>query len=245
MAERQIKSKKRKYRLITDEDMDEAYKLGKTKKQQDRMIQKTNQDVRSMKKMCETKTTVLSVTASMVVAGLSQALTNLLQGTTSGNRVGSKVKSFSLRISGHLQLALNKVASMARIMVVIDFSQHGTKPLITDLFQSVGDFINNKPRNLVSGTSSSFKRLIVLYDEFWVLNNLTMTRQFDSNVILTPITRYKCHNWYRRVNHYIYYSGTSAAEADMDQGNMYVLSASGTDSAVTAVVQIVWKYTDS
>ncbi len=250
MSERQVKNpRKRKYsdfqgksRDITDEEMEDAHRKGNTKHYS--QVQKNKQDLRRMKNMCEVKTTVTTVTGSMVSVGAVQSITNLAQGTTGTSRIGSKVKSFSLRISGHMNLVPDVSSTFVRIMIVIDFSQHGVPPTFTDLFQSVTNFRNNGPRDLVSGTSSSFKRLIVLYDEFWILNPPAIAIN-AADAIKTFQSSFKVWNWYKRVNHYIYYSGVSDADSDMDQGNMYVLSTAGTSARVNSAINIVWKYTDS
>ncbi len=251
MAEKQIPGRKRKWnpewlntdksRDVTEADMKDAYSKNRAKA----IINKNKQDLKNIKRMCEVKTTVTTITQAMVSTGLVQSISNLAQNSTSSGRIGSKVKSNSMRISGHLRLLPNVDGGFCRIVVVIDFSQNGTPPTFTDLWQSVANCAQNAPRDLVSGTSSSFKRLIVLYDNFWILNSGAPMLKADDSTVLTLNQFVKAYNWYKRVNHYIYYSGVDSTDADMDQGNMYVLSVASNSSRIECNMRIVWKYTDS
>ncbi len=248
MSEKQIKKQKRKFseafksRDITIEDMEEAYKLGRVKGQ--KQVHKNTKDLKKIKNMCEVKTLVTGVASDLLSAGLTTILSIPAQGTTSNQRVGAKVKSYSIRISGIFQLKANIFFAQVRIMIVLDFSQQGVKPPITAMFQTVADFYNGKPRNLAASSNSSFKRLIVIYDNFWVMNSSNFGID-SADAQKCPITLFKMFDFYQRVNHYIYYSGSAGLEANARQGNIYMMSATSVNLAVTPKFDIVWKFTDS
>ncbi len=238
MADRQIKKKRKFY---SDQYGDDGKHIKKKKKTSSE--KKNQKDIQAIKKMCEYKTKVTTIAVPMIPAGNVEMLCDVIQGTGIGQRVGSKVKSFSLRSSGVLQLLANKGPISARIAVFIDFSQQGIIPAISDLWQSDADFYNGKPRNLVAGHSTSFKRLINIYDEHFILNlggigvdSLDVKQSAPENV--------KVHDHYQRVNHYVYYKGTSNTIAEQRQGTMFVMSAASVSSSVSAFVDFVWKYTD-
>ncbi len=129
-------------------------------------------------------------------------------------------------------------------MIFIDFSQQGVLPVITDLFQSAADFTNNAPRNLSGGSNSSSKRIIVLYDEFWICHPYGFSHIPSTDVVSTPQTLFKVHDWYKRVNHYIYYSGSGSSIGNARQGNLFAIIGGSRNLAVTPAFDVVWKYSD-
>ena len=252
MAEKQSRdfNKKRKYpsgynygdfkgqkRVATKADFPGQFKSVATQ------VDRATEDIKALRQSKEKKITILSITPAMTSAVITQGICFLGQGTGVNTRDGNRVKSFSIRVAGHLNLLEDKQSGLARIMIVIDHDNQGVIPAITSLFLDAEDFTQGKPRNVLDSAANSFRRFTVLYDETFDLNSKSAA--FTSGDVLHTNGYVKyVHDWYRRVNHYVSYLNSSATITGNGKGSMFCFSSALITSTITAEVDIIWRYTD-
>ncbi len=211
-------------------------------------VSKLKKVVKNMKDAFEKKSLVTVHDQTMGVAGTVTNISNMAQGSTGKTRDGNKVKSYSLTLMGIVSLASDKQAAAGRMCIIIDHDQHGVIPAITDLWNSVADFAEGRPRNLTDGVNASFKRFTVLWDYPFVINPAGAAGGVNSSdVLIFQILEAKIviPKYYKRIFHYISYSGNTNAIGDQNQGSIFLFHAAKTASTVVIEAESVYKYTDN
>ncbi len=246
MAEKQrvdYGKRKRKWKEIEQfRESNAKYGSKSVSTQVDMDVKRNKRQIKSLLEAKDVKTTKTGVTTAMLAAGSIQMCSNPLQGDGEDQRIANKIKSLSLNIAGSLTLVGSKEKGLARIAVVIDHDQQGIIPTFEMLWTNSQSFSSGHPRNLTVGSTTSFKRFTILYDEFFVMNATGVgVTQADVNVLTSTFT--KVHKWYRKIFHIINFSDNLQVIASMRQGNLFVLSAADSDSTVTCDVEIIYKFT--
>ena len=153
-------------------------------------------------------------------------LTNVAEGTGENERNGEKIRAKHINVQGTVTLNSSATASRYRLCIVRDNNGSTTMPAITDLFESVTEFQEGKPK---SGDPQSNSRFTVLFDKMYYVD--TSNRQ-------------KRINWSSSLDHHIFFTG--AASTDEGKGHIYqfVASNESTNDPVCNVVSSV-KYIDN
>lgn len=122
-------------------------------------------------------------------------------------RDGRKIKAFSIQVMGSLKMHETATATSTRIVVFIDHANQGTIPTLATWWDDEASFFNGEMRAQSPQTNARF---IVIFDK--------LILQSDSGTKLTRI------NFYKRLNHHITYTGTTAADEGL--GTVWIMIAS-------------------
>ncbi len=228
-----------------------SYKNNYKRSKKDYKFINLEKKVKAMETAKEKKHLETVVTSSPVPAGVMQMITNMIQGTDEDDRIGSKVKMYSIQFSGHIHHVQDKGHSVGRIIIFIDHDQNGILPTIIGMWDSVADFTAGKPRNKISGLSESFKRFTIIYDYQYVSNPAGggVGISFNSADTLTTTlfrvgSRSILKSFYTKLYHYISYKGSDSVAASQGDGSMYVFSTNEIATTTLVDASIMIKYTD-
>ena len=170
--------------------------------------------------------------------GVFTYITAIGQGNGDSERIGNKIKLYSLQMSGFFQL--NGSSSVQherlRIIVMVDHENQGVLPTIPLMYSTVATFAENKPRD---GDTYKYKRFTVLYDKFFVMKAQT----YDSALGSYSGMVYEFPKVYIPMKTHVEYRGINNLVASASQGSVFVGLASA-NNGVTVGVDAVIKFTD-
>jgi len=187
-------------------------------------------------KNCEIKFKKTTLTSPFTSTGLMTYLSGVAQGIDEGDRIGNKVKSYSLSIGGRVSSSADTSDRVqARVVVFIDWQNNGILPPITSLWTTMADFFDNCPRD---GDSHKFRRFTIIYD-----SAVTEGASGWTGVATKVLTiRMFLDKGYVRPSHELAYDAAGSGVGNAGKGSIFAMSGSSSD--VASNVQIVWKYTD-
>ncbi len=174
----------------------------------------------------------------IATGGGVQYLTTIAIGTNdAAQRIGSKVKLYSIQMKGHLT-KLNSIDETitVRILLVIDWENAGALPTIPQLFATIASCAANQNR---LGNSVTYKRFTVLSDEFYLANsgslNVAGTGFSDISIPL--------RDYYKSQKTEVTFRGTTNGVASAAEGALFLITVSE-GSNVTCLGDVMVKYTD-
>lgn len=163
-------------------------------------------------------------TADPSSSGAVVALTDILQGDETTERVGRQVILKHLKARGIVTLNSSATDSRVRMMIIRDNIGNTTVPAITDMFTSVAQFAANK---LSIETPQVRHRFTVLMDKYLLVNagsGLTKTFTFS-----------------RKMNTRCYFTGPLTTDGGTNNLYLFIASNEATnDPVVNAAAEILW-----
>ncbi len=163
----------------------------------------------------EIKNLNLGLDTTPDTTGVVSNVSLLPQGLDDDERIGNKVKAFSIKLGGSISQHPTATNTFCRYMIVRDRFGTTAQPAITDMFSSVAAFANGHPTLGLSQVSSRFQVLI------------------DVRIAFSDVHRTVVYvNKYKKLNFPIYWENTGAT--DEGKNNLYSFSASTEASNVPA-----------
>ncbi len=188
---------------------------------------KVYNDVLTLKKLInvEYKSLTQALDTTPDTTGNVHPMCAIAQGDDFDDRNGRKIRLKSIRLKGSIIAHASSVNSRTRLCLVRDNNGNTTAPAITDLFNTVLVFSENKNK---IGDPQSNARFSVLWDELFItsLGNENSIVQFDK---------------YLDLDSHCYFTGT--ATTDEGKGHLYLFTASNEATnvpAMTADAQVKW-----
>ncbi len=129
------------------------------------------------------------------------------QGDDSNNRNGDKIKATSIQIKGVACGHGSATSSVYRVLIFEDRSGTTTPPVITDLFGSAAVFYDLRAKRQEADVNSRFN---IIKD--WCFEFQNTGKQCSKM------------SWYKKLNHHIYFSGTSSS--DEGRGSLWMITSS-------------------
>ncbi len=175
----------------------------------------------------EVKGVRVGLTSPITSSGSVLACSTMAQGDGFVNRDGVRVKSVSLRISGSIIAHATSTVTRVRLAIIRD--NHGTTaiPVITDVWDSIGDFYNGMVR---TDDPVKNRRFTVIYDRWFAV-------PFGNDAVIA------IEDKYIKVKSFVNFSGSGAT--DEGKGMFYIFHASNEPTNTPALnADIVYKYTD-
>lgn len=161
------------------------------------------------RKFCDTSQIGLLVNISGGVIPLSL----IGQGSDYNQRNGNSVKLTSMYMRAYFDISTSQPWTQIRTLVFRDMEGRGSLPAVTDVLETANV---TSPLNHLNG--SRFK---ILFDKFQGFSNQgTNTQHFKI---------------FRKLNTHLKFQGTTAAQASLDEGAIYVLFISDQATNIPAV----------
>lgn len=204
--------------------------------------------VKMLKKRVEPKGYDSSASAILLgnTTNYIQNLTPLAQGTDINQRIGNKVRPYSIYLRAVFSGALNSFISgpfstSIRMMIVQDMNEDGIAPVAGDIL-STG---NNTVSHLNWENSIINKRFKVLFDKLFQLGKIDDSTGTSTSVVTFASNSYLAFTKYIKLNKAspVCYSGTNNTSPAKGQIFLFVFSDTNTDRP-TMNYSIRFKYQD-
>ncbi len=207
-------------------------------KNQGTQVNQLMQDVRNLKKRDEMKNFRVSITTPITTTTLITPITAMIAGVGNENRIGNRIKLFSISLQGILSNSADTTdAVKCRIAMFIDWRNQGVLPLITDIWDTNNDFKLNQLR---LSSSNKMSRFTLIYDEYFTNFSQQLNLAGTAfNESMLPINKF-----YRRIHHHAYYTSGSAGITAVAKGAIFLAACSFVSDA-DVTLETVIKYTDS
>lgn len=148
-------------------------------------------------------------------------ISGLAQGDTQNNRNGDSVKLSSVNLRGLITVGSSAVTRNVRIMLINEKVSDGAVPTLSDVLDN-STLPNVYARYNPDNAGTRFKIL------------------FDKRYIVTPTTNAVKFNVYRKLQHHLKFTGTTANQADASTGHLYVLICSDDNGVDTNTPEVEW-----